>query len=59
VALSLGLLAFEWFNRTKPFAASRLGETWPGALRWAVYYGLAALIFVLAGTGQNFIYFQF
>ena len=57
------LIAFffilEWIGREEQYAIARLGKGWAKPLRWAVYYGIAMIIFLFAGKEQTFIYFQF
>lgn len=57
--LSVALLAFEWKHRDREYAVADLGRAWPKPVRWAFYYGVAAVIFFLARPGRPFIYFQF
>jgi len=49
----------EWIGREGEYGISWIGDRWSLAARWTVYYLLALVIFFFAGTGQNFIYFQF
>ena len=54
-------LAVEWLQREKQHAL-QLSDIKPfnhRAVRWAVYYLIILILFVYAGTGQTFIYFQF
>ena len=54
-------LAVEWLQREKQHAL-QFSDIRPfnhRAMRWAVYYLIILILFVYAGTGQTFIYFQF
>jgi alginate O-acetyltransferase complex protein AlgI len=53
------LLTIEWMGREQPYAIAKLGIRWPRPVRWTVYYIIILLIFVFAGSNQQFIYFQF
>ncbi|WP_316815581.1 MBOAT family O-acyltransferase [Pedobacter nyackensis] len=52
------MMTVEWFGRDEQYAIAKIGQ-WPVALRWGFYYSLLIAIFVFAGSGQEFIYFQF
>ena len=52
-------LAIEWFGRNGHYALSDIGTKWPKITRWSFYYITIILIFLFAGTAQQFIYFQF
>ena len=49
----------EWFGREGQFAIARLDVNWSKPARWVFYYGIVMAIFLFAGKGQDFIYFQF
>lgn len=53
------LFVIEWTGRHGQYALSNIGTRWPAAVRWTLYYGAIILIFLFAGTVQQFIYFQF
>lgn len=53
------LMTIEWVGRDEQYAIAKIGNKWPPALRWGFYYSLLIAIFVFAGAGQEFIYFQF
>jgi D-alanyl-lipoteichoic acid acyltransferase DltB (MBOAT superfamily) len=59
----LSLIAFfmmiEWLGRDQQFALANLLNTKPKLIRWGFYYILIVIIFVFAGSSQEFIYFQF
>ena len=40
-------------------AIAKTGFKWKRSLRWAMYYVIIFVIFLFAGTEQQFIYFQF
>lgn len=52
-------MLIEWSGRENQYAIARLEVRWPKIARWAMYYGIAIAIFLFAGKGQEFIYFQF
>jgi alginate O-acetyltransferase complex protein AlgI len=51
-------LVIEFYGRHKNYAIENIAENKP-VLRWTIYYLLVISIFVFAGLGQQFIYFQF
>ncbi len=53
------ILTLEWLGREGEYALERLGSQWPMVTRWLFYYSIVGLIFLFAGKGQQFIYFQF
>ncbi len=54
----LGLLAFEWLNRSRQHGLDI--PHWPFLVRWGLYYLVIMLIVLYGATGeQEFIYFQF
>lgn len=57
--LAFLFMAIEWAGREHQFAISHLGMRWPKPVRWAFYYCVILAIIILAGTNQQFIYFQF
>jgi len=61
--LTLGLLmifiVIEWWGRRGQYALERINRFSYQPIRWSVYLILALMIFVFAGTQQEFIYFQF
>jgi D-alanyl-lipoteichoic acid acyltransferase DltB (MBOAT superfamily) len=64
LVLVLGLTIFiflviEWKGRDQQYAIANLGLRWPTPLRWAAYYAIIFATFYLAGSEQQFIYFQF
>lgn len=52
-------MTIEWIGRDQQYAIAKLGNKWSPALRWGFYYCLVLAIFIFAGSGQEFIYFQF
>ena len=52
-------MTVEWFGRKQQHALANLEATFPRPVRWAFYYCLIVVIFILAGSNQQFIYFQF
>lgn len=57
--LIIFFLIIEWLGRENNYALEKLVIKWPRIWRWAFYYGIGLLIFLLAGKEQQFIYFQF
>jgi len=57
------LMAFfifiEWQGRHDRYAIETAGLKWPVVVRWLFYFCLLLSIFLLRGTEQEFIYFQF
>ena len=49
----------EWLGRENQYAIEKLGVKWPTPIRLSFYYLLMIIIFLYAGSSQNFIYFQF
>jgi alginate O-acetyltransferase complex protein AlgI len=52
-------VAIEWIGRKEHYAIACIGLNWKRGVRLAFYYALILVIFVFAGTSQEFIYFQF
>jgi len=52
-------VVIEWIGREDQFAIQRLGLTWKRPVRYAMYYAIIIVIFLLGGQAQQFIYFQF
>lgn len=63
MGLTLVLIIFfviiEWFGRTDEYAIEKLWFTKPRYIRLTLYYVLITMIFLFAGSNQQFIYFQF
>ncbi len=61
--LVLGLiaifLAVEWWGREDQYAIETVSVKFSRPVRWVTYYSIIAIIFLFAGQGQTFIYFQF
>lgn len=55
----IGFFVIEWLGRDQQYAIARVFATKSTSFRWAFYYALIFLIFLFAGTRQEFIYFQF
>lgn len=49
----------EWIGRDEPYAIANIFKSKPKTVRIAWYYFLLLLIFLFAGSNQQFIYFQF
>jgi D-alanyl-lipoteichoic acid acyltransferase DltB (MBOAT superfamily) len=49
----------EWLGREQQYAIATLFSTKPRFYRWALYYLVIIIIFIFAGSNQQFIYFQF
>ena len=59
VWLLIVFIIIEWTGRENQFAIEKTGFNWPKPLRLAFYYLLLLIIFLYAGSSQEFIYFQF
>lgn len=63
VLVIIGLIVLfiitEWIGRENRYAIEHVHVNFPRPVRWAVYYSIVFLIFMFAGQGQTFIYFQF
>jgi len=59
VILLLAFFMIEWNGREYHYAIEHFGSKWPRIMRISFYYLLLFIIFLYAGTTQNFIYFQF
>jgi D-alanyl-lipoteichoic acid acyltransferase DltB (MBOAT superfamily) len=57
--LLLLFIGIEWMGREQQYALARIMPNKPKVFRWAFYYLLIVIIFVFAGSNQQFIYFQF
>jgi len=53
------LFAIEWWGRDGQYALADMGNKWHPVARWSFYFAAVMLIFLFAGSGQQFIYFQF
>ena len=49
----------EWLGREQQYAIAKLGVNWKRPVRWAFYFLILELIFLFAGSQQQFIYFEF
>ena len=49
----------EWLGREQQYALANLGTKWNKSLRWIMYYAVILVIYLYAGSEQQFIYFQF
>ena len=49
----------EWLGREQQYALANLGIKWNKSLRWIIYYAIILVIYLYAGSEQQFIYFQF
>jgi alginate O-acetyltransferase complex protein AlgI len=65
-ALSASILVFifsfiiiEWIGREQQYAIAKMFSGKPKIYRWAFYYLIVIIIFIFAGSNQQFIYFQF
>lgn len=57
--LLLFFLVLEWIGRDANYALERLGLNWHRMIRRGFYLIIFCLVFLLGGTEQDFIYFQF
>ena len=58
-ALVMLFIIIEWLGREQKYALARVMPNKPKVYRWAFYYLLIVIIFIFAGSNQEFIYFQF
>ncbi|WP_354304758.1 MBOAT family O-acyltransferase [Pedobacter sp. UYP1] len=58
-ALLFVFIVIEWLGREQQFAIAKFGIKLPAILRWSLYYAIVLIIFLCAGSEQQFIYFQF
>lgn len=49
----------EWLGREQQYAIAKIGLQWRRPIRWAFYLLILELIFLFAGSQQQFIYFEF
>jgi alginate O-acetyltransferase complex protein AlgI len=59
ISLIIVFLSVEWLGREHQYAIEKVNVSFSKPARWAVYYSIVFLIFIFAGKGQTFIYFQF
>jgi len=59
VWLLIAFIIIEWLGRENQYAIEKMGLKWPRPLRLAFYYAIMLVIFMYAGSSQQFIYFQF
>jgi len=53
------LVTAEWLQRNRQHALDFEGRKIYRPIRWATYYAIVSIIFLLGGQQQEFIYFQF
>lgn len=49
----------EWIGREQQYAIANLGTKWKRPFRWLAYLVILELIYLFAGSQQQFIYFEF
>lgn len=59
LCLTGAFILVEWMGREGQYAIENVNIKLARPYRWAVYYSLLFMIFLFAGQGQTFIYFQF
>jgi len=59
VWLLIVFIIIEWLGRENQYALEKLGSRWPKLVRLSFYYLILLIIFMYAGSSQQFIYFQF
>lgn len=59
LAFILLFIIIEWQGREQQFAIQNTGFNWPKIFRWTFYYTIIIIVFIFAGAGKQFIYFQF
>lgn len=53
------MLIAEWLQRDKLHALEIGNMKMPAVMRYSIYYGVIAIILLMGGSQQDFIYFQF
>jgi alginate O-acetyltransferase complex protein AlgI len=59
IILIILFMVIEWLGREQQYAIARLGAAWKRPLRWVAYLVILELIYLFAGSQQQFIYFEF
>ena len=59
ICLVLIFVLIEWIGRENQYAIATIFSKKPKFLRWGFYYLILIVIFIFAGSNQQFIYFQF
>jgi alginate O-acetyltransferase complex protein AlgI len=59
IFLIIFFMLIEWFGREQQYAIARLGAAWKRPFRWIAYLVILELIYLFAGSQQQFIYFEF
>ena len=59
VWLVVAFIIIEWLGREDQYAIEKMGFAWKKPVRIAFYYFILLIIFMFAGAGKEFIYFQF
>jgi len=60
ILLIFAFIITEWIGREGQYGIAHLGEKWKRPMRYALYYGIIAILFLYGGgKEQQFIYFQF
>jgi alginate O-acetyltransferase complex protein AlgI len=59
ICLVLIFILIEWFGRENQYAIAKIFSQKPKFIRWGFYYLILIVIFIFAGSNQQFIYFQF
>ncbi len=59
ICLVLIFVLIEWIGRENQYAIATIVSKKPKFIRWGFYYLILIVIFIFAGSNQQFIYFQF
>ena len=59
IILVVIFVLIEWWGRDSQYAIAKIGLGWKRPLRYAFYYAIIIMIFLLGASEQAFIYFQF
>jgi alginate O-acetyltransferase complex protein AlgI len=59
IILIIFFMIVEWFGREQQYAIADLGTKWKRPFRWMAYLVILELIYLFAGSQQQFIYFEF
>jgi alginate O-acetyltransferase complex protein AlgI len=59
IILIVFFMIVEWLGREQQYAIANLGIKWKRPFRWVAYLVILELIYLFAGSQQQFIYFEF
>jgi alginate O-acetyltransferase complex protein AlgI len=59
ILLIIAFMLIEWIGKEQKYAIAQIFKNSHQVVRWGFYYVLIILIFLMGGSQQQFIYFQF